>query len=224
MTKIEFPWVRRVLLVAVLVGALLGGGWYCYAWVLPGRAGPANSAEVSKASATAKAELDRRLAEVLAALPGRPELLGDAAWDRCLWGGDVESDTVSSMNCQRLHARYVVFDGDPAEVAGSWYTALGARNWSGARTRSGQPYEWYYYVDPVTKDYLRITVVSESDLLLTLDDEAYREGIITYELSRQRFGAQDAAERAVAAGRRVAELSLVRTYYAEGAAYLQPPN
>ncbi|GAA3020767.1 hypothetical protein GCM10020229_34980 [Kitasatospora albolonga] len=175
MTKIKSPRVLRSLLPAVLVGALAVGGWYCYAWVLPGRTGPANSDKVSKASGIARTELDRRLAETLATLLGHPELLGDATLDRCLWSGSFEGAKAGEINCQRMQARYVAVEGAPAEVAGQWKAALESRGWSGSSAPlppgTGYTAVRDHYNDPSNQDFLSVTLVGDRASMALLDND-----------------------------------------------------
>ncbi|MGW2397990.1 hypothetical protein ACWCYY_15740 [Kitasatospora sp. NPDC001664] len=220
MTKIKSPRVLRSLLPAVLVGALAVGGWYCYAWVLPGRAGPANSDKVSKASGIARTELDRRLAETLATLPGHPELLGDATLDRCLWSGSFEGAKAGEINCQRMQARYVAVEGAPAEVAGQWKAALESRGWSGSSAPlppgTGYTAVRDHYNDPSNQDFLSVTLVGDRASMALLDNDIPLGGFSEYRRDLKEFGDRGAAERALAAGRQVVQLSMARTYYFEG--------
>ncbi|MER5863846.1 hypothetical protein [Kitasatospora sp. NPDC002040] len=219
MTEIGFPWVRRLLLLAVAAAMVLGAGWYCYAWVLPGESGPANSGKVSRASATARAELDRSLAEVLAALPGRPELLGTAELDHCIWPWDFETHDRGGINCQRQQARYLALDGNPVAAGRDWDQALRALGWTRSADRGGSGDVWMLrqdYLDRLERDCLLVTFVRDEAGLSELDNELRLEGTSQYRRDVRKFDGLDAARRALAAGRPVVELSLLRTYYSDG--------
>ncbi|MGW3724266.1 hypothetical protein [Streptomyces sp. NPDC000851] len=204
-------------MVAGVTLAVAAGGWYYHSSTWPAQA---NSDEVAAASITAKAEVDRRLDDVLSALPGRPQLLGDAALDRCFRIGEFEGADPGPMHCQWQKARYVSFGGSLEDVAHSWRSALEARQWSGSPAPvppgSGYTAERYAYIDAATQDYLVITMVRDSGSLPFLDNELTMEQFEKHRREHQEFGSRKAAEQALADGRRVAEISLIRAYYAEG--------
>ncbi|WP_431683576.1 hypothetical protein [Kitasatospora sp. KL5] len=175
---------------------------------------------MSKASSIARAGLDQRLAEALATLPGHPELLGDAVLDRCVWPGSFEGARVGEINCQRMQARYVAVDGSPVEVAGRWKAALETLGWRGSSAPlppgTGYTAVRHYYKDPLNQDFLSVTMVGDRESMALLDNEVRLEGFYEYRRDLREFGGRDAAERALAAGRQVVELSMARTYYFEG--------
>ncbi|MGP3924233.1 hypothetical protein [Streptomyces sp. 8N616] len=174
---------------------------------------------MSAASAAAGAEVDRRLNDVLRALPGRPQMLGDAALDRCLRMAEFEGADPGPMHCQWQKARYVSFDGNLRETAQSWYSALDRQQWAGSPAPlppdSGYTAERYEYIDAETQDYLIITMVRDSVSVPLLDNEQRREGFQETRREHQEFGSRKAAEQALTDGRRIAEITLIRTYYSE---------
>lgn len=208
---------RGLLVTAGVTGAVAAGAWYGYTRAWPGRA---NSDEVSAASATARAEVDSRLNDVLSALPGRPQMLGDAALDRCVRMAEFEGADPGPMHCQWQKARYVSFDGNLREAAQSWHSALDSQQWAGSPAPlppdSGYTAERYEYIDTETQDYLIITMVRDSGSLPLLDNEQRMEGFQEYHREHQEFGSRKVAEQVLADGRRIAEITLIRTYYSEG--------
>ncbi|MEG3630777.1 hypothetical protein [Streptomyces poriticola] len=217
MAKVRSSRRRRLLVAAGIAGAVAVGAWYYHVSSWPAKA---HSDEVSAASALAAVDVDRRLDEVLGALPGRPQLLGDAALDRCLRIGEFEGAPPGPMHCQWQKARYVSFEGDPGEAAQSWHSALEGGQWAGSRAPlpPGSAYsaERYRYIDDAARYYLIVTMVRDSGSLPLLDNELYLEQPQKHRREHREFGSWEAAEQALADGRGVAEVSLVRAYYAEG--------
>ncbi|MEJ8662229.1 hypothetical protein [Streptomyces sp. MS1.AVA.4] len=229
------PQVRRRMVGAGMVVAVLTGlaaaGWYGYAWLAVPMAGPSRTGEVDAASRKAKAEAERRLEKVVDVLPSAPRQLGAAAADHCLRNSPFEGEPPGPLSCQWRLERYVVFDGDLRTVGEEWGKALGNDRWIGSRAPFPSGYsstsERYEYRDPQTHDRLIVTLVQDDGELRLLDDATRFEfeGVEEYERERRNFTGRKAAEHAVAEGRRVARVSLVRAYYSQnGRAPFEPSH
>ncbi|MEU9133767.1 hypothetical protein AB0D08_37735 [Kitasatospora sp. NPDC048540] len=214
---------RRLAIGAgVLATAVVAAGAYWgYVPIWPGIGGVARSPQVAAASRTASVELDRRLSEISGALPGSPRSLGDATLDRCLRGHrEFDSDSALPVFCQRQTALYVTFDGGLQDVARRWHEALTAQGWQGSPaplpSGSGYTAERRHYVDPATDDYLVITMVGDQQSLPLLSNEQSFEGATQHRREYRPFNDRQAAESALSGRHRVAEISLIRTYFSEG--------
>ncbi|MDH6130420.1 hypothetical protein [Kitasatospora sp. GP82] len=224
MATTRSPKQRRRLAIgaSVLAAAVVAAGAYWgYVPIWPGIGGVARSPGVAAASRTASVELNRRLSEMSGALPGSPKSLGDAALDRCLREHrEFGSDSALPVFCQRQMALYVTFDGGLQDVARKWDEALTAKGWQGSLAPlppgSGYTAERYDYVDPVTDDYLVITMISDQQSLPLLSNEQYFEGAAQHRREYRPFGDRQAAESALSGRHHVAEISLIRTYFSEG--------
>ncbi|WP_157537293.1 hypothetical protein [Kitasatospora azatica] len=205
----------------MLAAAVVAGAYWGYLPGWPGIGGVARSAEVAAASRTASAELDRRLAETAGTLPGAPRRLGDATLDRCLRERrEFASDPALPVFCQRQTALYLAFDGNVQDVARQWCEKLNAAHWQGSAAPfppgAGYRAERYDYIDSATDDYLVITMISDQESLPLLKNEQYFEGATQFRREQRPLGDMSAAESALSSGHRVAEISLIRTYFSEG--------
>ncbi|MEU4684315.1 hypothetical protein [Streptomyces xinghaiensis] len=213
--------------VAVVAG-LATAGWYGYERVANPMASLSRADAVDAASRTAEVEGERRLERAIGVLPGAPEQFGTAATDRCLRHVPFEGEPAGPLSCQWRLERYVVFDGDLRTVGEEWGKALGGDRWTGSRVPFASDYsstsERYEYRDPRTRDRLVVTLVQDRGELRLLEAPPRFEGAEQYERERRKFAGGKAAERAVAEGRRVARVSLVRAYYRQnGSAPFDPP-
>ncbi|WP_158711035.1 hypothetical protein [Streptomyces albus] len=226
------PQVRRRRVRAAVAAAVVAGlaatGWYGYARVTEAMAFLSRADAVDAASRTAEAEGERRLERAVSALPGAPRQLGTAAADRCLRHIPFEGEPAGPLSCQWRLERYAVFDGDPRTVGEEWAKALAGDQWTGSRVPFAPDYsstsERYEYRDPRTRDRLVVTLVRDRGELHLLDAAPLFEGAEQYERERRTFAGRKAAERAVAEGRGVARISLVRAYYRQnGSVPFDPP-
>ncbi|WP_371502517.1 hypothetical protein OG871_35745 [Kitasatospora sp. NBC_00374] len=213
--------LRRVLITGVIVASFAAGGWGCYAWVVPGLAGPSTTAEVDAASRRARTAAQQRLDETMAALPGGLRTLGDAATDRCLRDGPFEGAEPGLLQCQWELARYVVVDDKNIRaIGGNWSVALSRQRWSDSGRNA--PPGWnvndgrYDFDDPQTNEHLVVDLVRNQADLDSLQDARSYEGVQEYERERRGFTARAAAAQALAEGRTVAQVSLSHAYHREG--------
>lgn len=216
------PTRRRIAVtgaVVAVLAVLAAAGWYGYVWLAAPMDVLSRTGEVDTASRSAKAESERRLEEIVDALPGAPRLLGEAAADHCLRHPPFEGEPAGPLTCQWRLDRYVVFEGNLRTVGGEWRKALTDDRWKGSRVpfppgfRSSS--ERYEYHDPRTRDRLDVTLTRDSDGLRSLYAPPAVEPFVEYEREQRGFTGRDAAERAVAEGRRVARISLVHAYYGQ---------
>lgn len=220
--------VGTAIVVAVLTVFLTTAWSFGYVRV-PGvpMAFLSRSGEVDTASRQAKAQAENRLQEVVGPLPGAPRPLGAAAADHCLRNLPFEGEPSGPLSCQWRLERYVVIDGDLRTVGDAWGEVLGNGRWIGMRSSfpsdEGSTSERYEYRDAGTHDRLVVTLVRDREALRLLDVAPRFEGVEVYERERRSFTSWKAAGRAVAEGRTVARISLVRAYYSEnGSAPFEP--
>lgn len=211
-----------------VVAVLATAGWYGYQRVANPMAFLSRTDAVDAASRTAEAEGERRLERAVGVLPGAPRQFGTAATDRCLRHVPFEGEPAGPLSCQWRLERYVVSDGDLRAVGEEWAKALSGDRWTGSRVPFASDYsatsERYEYRDPRTRDRLVVTLVQDRDELRLLDAAPRFEGAEQYERQQRKFAGGKAAERAVAEGRQVARISLVRAYYRQnGSAPFDPP-
>lgn len=206
---------KAVAVLAVLAAA----GWYGYVWLAAPMDVLSRTGEVDTASRSAKAEGERRLEEIVDALPGAPRQLGAAAEDQCLRHPAFEGEPAGPLTCQWRLDRYVVFDGGLRTAGGDWRKALTDDRWKGSRVpfppgfRSSS--ERYEYQHPRRHDRLDVTLTRDSDGLHSMYAPPAVEPFVQYEREQRGFTGREAAERAVAEGRRVARISLVHAYYSQ---------
>ncbi|GAA4850692.1 hypothetical protein [Kitasatospora terrestris] len=205
----RIPRTLRRVLIAGAVASLLGGAlWWCYAWYLPGLAGPATTAGVDSASRQARAAAQQRLDETVAALPGGARALGDAAADRCLRDGPFEGAGPGLLQCQWELSRYLVVDGAAARTI--------SEGWSGAPAGVRGPEGRQDFDDPRSRERLVVTVIRSRAELDAVPDLEGHEGVQEYLRERRAFAGREAAEQALAEGRAVVRILLTRAYHREG--------